>query len=133
MGDDNHPLARACLYPMGLAPGIVKADCFRLRMNLNIAANGYVELFLNCPARRGRLDQLGQGVTRDRINLTTLLGLLVACPPMTEQQQIVAANESLGQQIESAKAEGSKLSELKSGLMSDLLTGRVRVPEEYSV
>lgn len=42
MGDGNHPLARACLYPAHLPPGIVKADCFRLRMKTTMATNGFV-------------------------------------------------------------------------------------------
>ncbi|MGH8059646.1 MAG: N-6 DNA methylase, partial [Candidatus Entotheonellia bacterium] len=75
MGDENHPLARACLYPAHLPPGIVKADCFRLRMKTTMATNGFVMLFLNCPSTRRELNILGQGVTRDRVNLTTLLTL----------------------------------------------------------
>lgn len=132
-GDENHPLARACLYPAHLPPGIVKADCFRLRMKTTMATNGFVMLFLNCPSTRRELNILGQGVTRDRVNLTTLLKLRVLRPPVEEQRQIVKIIDALDLKIRTEEALLAKLAALKSGLMSDLLTGRVRVPEEIVV
>jgi len=132
MGDENHPLARACLYPAHLPPGIVKADCFRLRMKTTMAANGFVMLFLNCPSTRRELNVLGQGVTRDRVNLTTLLTLRVLQPPIEEQRHIVKMIEALDLRIQTEEVFHSKLAFLKSGLISDLLTGRVRVPESIS-
>jgi type I restriction enzyme S subunit len=46
-----------------------------------------------------------------------------------EQEQIAAAIQNLEAQL-SKEADGlSKLRQLKSGLMTDLLTGRIRVPE----
>jgi len=132
MGDENHPLARACLYPAHLPPGIVKADCFRLRMKTTMAANGFVMLFLNCPSTRRELNVLGQGVTRDRVNLTTLLTLRVLQPPIEEQRHIVKMIEALDLRIQTEEVFHSKLAFLKSGLMTDLLTGRVRVPESIA-
>jgi len=129
MGDENHPLARACLYPVHLPPGIVKADCFRLRMKTTMAMNGFVMLFLNSPSTRRELNVLGQGVTRDRVNLTTLLTLRVLRPPVEEQRHIVKMIEALDLRIQTEEEFHSKLAFVKSGLMTDLLTGRVRVPE----
>ena len=129
MGDENHPLARACLYPAHLPPGIVKADCFRLRMKTTMAVNGFVMLFLNCPSTRRELNILGQGVTRDRVNLTTLLTLRVLRPPVEEQRRIVKIIDASDLRIQTEEALCSKLTHLKSGIMSDLLTGHVRVPE----
>ena len=133
MGDENHPLARACLYPAHLPLGIVKADCFRLRMKPMMATNGFVMLLLNCPSTRRGLNVLGQGVTRDRVNLTTLLTLRVLRPPVEEQRHIVKMIDALDLRMQTEEALHSKLAFLKSGLMSDLLTGRVRVPEEITV
>ncbi|MCP5126082.1 MAG: restriction endonuclease subunit S [Gammaproteobacteria bacterium] len=130
MGDENHPVARACLYPAHISPGIVKADCFRLRMKLAIAINGFVMLFLNCPSTRREVNVLGQGVTRDRINLSTLLKLRVLRPPVEEQKQVVEAVDALDIQIQNEISLHTKLVFVKSALMTDLLTGRVRVPAD---
>jgi type I restriction enzyme, S subunit len=130
MGDQNHPLARACLYPSHLPSGIVKADCFRLRMNPTMAVNAFVMLFLNCPSTRSDLKTLGQGVTRDRVNLTTLLTLRVLRPQVDEQEKIAEALASMDAKILEEQNYWDKLQSVKSGLMSDLLTGRVRVPDD---
>ena len=75
------------------------------------------------------MNLLGQGVTRDRVNLTTLLTLRVICPPVDEQKEIVKRVEALDSAAKSEMENHGKLTLLKSGLMTDLLTGRVRVPE----
>lgn len=129
MGDENHPLARACLYPSEYPPGIVKADCFRIRMKPSQAINGYVMHFMNCPSTRRDVNLLGQGVTRDRVNLRTLLTLRVIVPSVDEQKEIVKRVEALDRAANAEMDTHGKLLSMKSGLMTDLLTGRVRVPE----
>jgi len=44
LGDENHPIARACCYPLDFEPGIVKADCFRLRADRSAADNRFLSL-----------------------------------------------------------------------------------------
>lgn len=101
-------------------------------MKTTIATNGFIMLFLNCPSTRRELNLLGQGVTRDRVNLTTLLTLRVLQPPIEEQRHIVKMVGALDLRIQTEEVFQSKLVFLKSGLMTDLLTGRVRVPESIS-
>lgn len=128
MGDENHPFARACLYPDELSPGLVKADCFRLRMRSELAVNGYVMHFLNCPSTRHEVQTLGQGVTRDRVNLTTLLTLRVSRPHVEEQKEIVKQVDALDRVVAAEQQARASLMQLRSGLLLDLLSGRVRVP-----
>lgn len=33
LGDDAHPVGRACVAPRGIEPAMVKADCFRFRLD----------------------------------------------------------------------------------------------------
>lgn len=127
LGDENHPIARACLYPDKM-PAIVKADCFRLRMRSTDAINGYIMYVLNCPTTRTDISALGQGVTRDRVNLTTLQQVRVRIPPIREQQNIVSMLDTHDTRIRAEEAYRDKLKLIKHGLMDDLLTGRVRVP-----
>ncbi|MEK9136499.1 MAG: hypothetical protein AAB393_05205, partial [Bacteroidota bacterium] len=132
MGDENHPLARACLYPDGFQPGIVKADCFRLRMKPSMAMNGFIMLLLNCPSTRGQVNLLGQGVTRDRVNLTTLLTLPSLRPPTEEQTAIAERVAVFDKQVQIEQQVRTTFIHVKDGMMIDLLSGKVHVPENAS-
>ena len=56
-----------------------------------------------------------------------------AKPRRKEQDQIISTVQTFDSEIAATSKELAKLSALKSGLMTDLLTGRVRVPEEVAV
>ncbi len=50
-----------------------------------------------------------------------------------EQQRILAAKHAIDDELRIVVQEIAKLKSLRSGLMTDLLTGRVRVPEGIAV
>jgi len=127
LGDDNHPIGRACQYPPDIIPGIVKADCFRFRLKCHLAVNAYVMYVLNCPLTRGDINALGHGVTRDRVTLTTVQQIRTRVPPVAEQTRIVSILDTHDTRIRAEEATLAKLRQVKRGLMDDLLTGRVRV------
>jgi type I restriction enzyme S subunit len=127
LGDDNHPFARSCIYPDSEPDAIVKADCFRLRLDTTLAMEHYVMHVLNCPITRRGLRGLAQGVTRDRVNLASLRRFMLALPPINEQRQICSAMTGLSKRVGHEETELVKLRLLKQGLANDLLTGRVLV------
>jgi type I restriction enzyme, S subunit len=133
MGDDQHPIARGCVYPEYLGPGIVKADCFRLRADPSAAINGFISLLLSCPWTRSELQRLAQGVTRDRVNLGNLMEFRLALPRVDEQAAALKRVLSLKLRIAAERDALSKLRLVKLGLMEDLLTGHVRVSTLRSV
>lgn len=134
LGDDNHPIARACIYPDSLNPGIVKADCFRFRLDQTVAQHRYVSYVLTCGTTRTEINRLAQGVTRDRINLSTVRQIRFRLPPLAEQLRIIGAVESISAGQEAEVQYLQKLISVKSGLMNYLLTGQVRVDEiEWAV
>jgi type I restriction enzyme S subunit len=51
-------------------------------------------------------------------------------PALREQIESMDTLDSLDDSIRNEREEMQKLTQLKSGLMSDLLTGRVRVPDD---
>jgi type I restriction enzyme S subunit len=73
------------------------------------------------------------GTTMVNLNITVLAHLVFAIPPKEEQEKIVRQIDEADATIQKELAKLSKLRLLKSGLMNDLLTGRVRVPEEIAV
>ena len=129
LGDNNNPIARACLYPKNSSPGIVKADCFRFRF-FNTKANAeYVMYALNCPTTRKDIPGIAQGVTRDRVNLTTIKKVRIPVPPIGEQEKICEILGANDERIQKEEQNMSKIKLQKKGLMHDLLTGKVRVNE----
>ena len=127
MGDENHPIARGCLYPAHLDPGIVKADCFRLRADPSLALNSFISLVLSCSSTRSELQALAQGVTRDRVNLGNLMQFRLALPSVDEQANVIAPVNALKRRLEAERDTLEKLRSVKLGLSDDLLSGRVRV------
>jgi type I restriction enzyme S subunit len=74
-----------------------------------------------------------QGGVMTAIRSETLRQLLLPVPPLPEMQAIETILLQFNKRIGEEEALLAKLAALKSGLMTDLLTGRVRVPEGIAV
>ena len=57
----------------------------------------------------------------------TIRKLNFPIPPLSEQRQIAAILTSVDDQIDTYQAKLSSLTKLKTGLMQQLLTGKIRV------
>lgn len=125
LGDDNHRPGRACLYPIELEPGIVKADCFRIRSS-NLIDSRYLREALNSSDVVHQVSRLAQGVTRNRINLSQLRRIVLRIPPLQEQQWIAEVLDTIDETIQGDEEKLVKLQQLRTGLADDLLSGRVR-------
>jgi type I restriction enzyme S subunit len=68
-----------------------------------------------------------------KLDLSELHRVYIAFPSPPEQQAIIDEIETIDSNINLHASETNKLDLLKSGLMTDLLTGRVRVPEGIAV
>ena len=98
---------------------------FRLR-SLR-AESRFSELFLNGQVVRSywrRVCSTSSGL--NTINQSLLRGVPFLLPPEREQVRIVAAEVAVSARIVGLTSELAKLHALKSALMHDLLTGRVR-------
>ncbi|QAU24806.1 restriction endonuclease subunit S [Dyella sp. M7H15-1] len=85
----------------------------------------FVELSIR-KAKRG-LDARAPQSAQKNINLQDLRPLLLAVPERAEQNRIAGRYEALQLQLQSEQEALAKYRYEKSGLMDDLLTGRVRV------
>ena len=90
LGDDKNPLGRACVAPANLGPAMVKADCYRFRLNTSRAMPEFIALALSATAG-SECGYLATGATRDRLNLGLASARVVALPPLNEQIEIVAS------------------------------------------
>jgi len=133
LGDDRNPVGRACVAPVDIEPAMVKADCFRFRLNRAIAAAPYMAFQLSTAAAA-----LGgawaTGTTRSRMNLSETGDRPVALPPLAEQRQIadVLAVESDKLDALTDKIECSieMLREHRTALISAAVTGKIDVRKE---
>ncbi|MFE1911735.1 restriction endonuclease subunit S [Streptomyces anandii] len=85
LGDQNHPLGRACIVPDGLGPAIVKADCFRLRLDQSSILHEYAAWALSSPVVADQVTSLARGSTRARINLEVVREITIPSPSMKRQ------------------------------------------------
>ena len=72
------------------------------------------------------LGRVAQGTTFTAIGRPDLTSLQVPVPPLKKQKRIAAILDSADRAIQENEAELAKLQKLRSGLASDLLSGKVR-------
>lgn len=94
----------------------------------------FLELLLRYSIARRRLVSSASGTSGSMVKITgaDVMETTVAYPSLDEgdeQRQILALKDSIDEELRSTRAERKKLSLIRSGLMSDLLSGRVRVSE----
>ncbi|MFI9214847.1 restriction endonuclease subunit S [Streptomyces werraensis] len=88
LGDSNHPVGRACLAPEGLGPAIVKADCFRARLDEGRILHRYAAWALSSSAVSQQIRTLTRGTTRTRINLDIVREIQLPVPSIEGQRRI---------------------------------------------
>ncbi|MFF8034572.1 restriction endonuclease subunit S [Streptomyces sp. NPDC016626] len=88
LGDGNHPVGRACVAPNDLGPAIVKADCFRARLDESRLTHRYAAWALSSSFVSDQVSTLTRGSTRARINLEMAREIKLPVPSVQEQQRI---------------------------------------------
>lgn len=132
LGDDNNPVGRACVAPESIGPAMVKADCFRFRID---ARRSDVQFLARQLSAGSYFDagQLSSGSTRSRIPLSTMSSRIVALPPIEEQREIAHWLEQALAKIDRLQEEAanaaSLLSERRAALISAAVTGKIDVRE----
>lgn len=107
-------------------PVVPGAFLIRFRMR-DIRLNRFYRRYFNSSQGRPYLDRLAVGGVQKNIKGSDVLCLLVPVPSPEEAIGIAERIESIEHDIESNQQLLTKLTLQKSGLMDDLLTGRVRV------
>jgi type I restriction enzyme S subunit len=130
LGDDNNSVGRACVAPEGIEPAMVKADCFRFRLDRAAAVPEFVarQLSAGAPADAGTL---ATGSTRSRIPLSVMSARSIALPPVSEQHLINAYLSTQSRALEELVAESeqavSLLQERRTTLIAAAVTGKIDV------
>ena len=116
-------------------PAMVKADCFRFRLNVSRILPRFAAYQLSATAEATSGD-MATGATRSRMNLTATATRKVAFPSLAEQERIVAFLDGKSVRMNNIRAaiEGAvgRLKELRSSLISAAVTGKIDVRQEPS-
>lgn len=130
LGDENNVVGRACVAPAGISPALVKADCFRFRLDGGVVAAAFVAAQLNVSAVADA-GRLANGSTRSRIPLSVMATRVIALPPLAEQVEIVAFVEreraAIDELVSEAETTIALLQERRTALISAAVTGKIDV------
>jgi type I restriction enzyme S subunit len=105
------------------------SNCF----SLVIARTGpkldphFLACYLNSPAGKYSVARAHFGSAQHNFNVGEMKRLAIIAPPISEQREIVRRAIAHEAVIAAEKRALAKLTRIRTGLMDDLLTGRVRV------
>lgn len=125
LGDESHPAGRACVAPDNLGAAMVKADCFRFRLNRHDAIPQFLAYQLSATA-----DAFAQanatGTTRSRVNLTRMAARRIVLPPIGRQRTVVDFLDSATRRVDALVSRKQQLIELlqenRTALISHAVT-----------
>jgi type I restriction enzyme S subunit len=98
-----------------------------VRLNKSQIVPFFAGLFLAGYRGQSQFDKLNESGAKAGLNLPTVKKLLVPRLDISEQEQIVKTLEANFHALKGHQSQLSKLRSLKTALMQDLLTGKVRV------
>ena len=130
LGDDAHPVGRACVAPEYIVPAMVKADCFRFRLDIRLLLARFAAYQLSSTAAAAA-GALSTGATRSRLNLTAMTTRKVALPPLREQAAIVSVLDRSYDEscvvIAKIREAIKHLKEYRTALISAAVIGKIDV------
>jgi type I restriction enzyme S subunit len=131
------PPCIAAVYPENMPLGIITADMIRMIPDRSKVNPIWLSTAINHDRSKRQVAAITAGVTRLKVTLADFRSLKIATPSPAEQELKVKLISSKEQLIAVEAQKLGKLKKQKSGLMHDLLTGKVPVtvsePEEAHV
>jgi type I restriction enzyme S subunit len=111
-------------------PTVFESNIMRIEVDESEILPKYLNGLMNTPIVLHQLQRRAKdAVAQSSINQQDVKGCLIPVPKLEEQGLVVDRIETEEGVIDKERAYKAKLQRLKTGLMQDLLTGRVRVPE----
>lgn len=120
-------IGKSCIYRDIGREAIYTTNIFRVKTS-SLVSSEFLWRLLNSLHLKGWMKK----ITKPAINQASFtkpefLAIPVAIPPVKEQSAIVLALENIDKNTRAKISDAEKLVDQKTGLMDDLLTGRVRV------
>lgn len=135
LGDENNPVGRACVAPECLGPALVKADCFRFRIDRTKAEPRFIAYALSSSATADG-GELSNGSTRQRITLSAMANRKVPRLSLSAQVRIANFLDEQTARIEALISEKGalleRLTEYERSRLWSLVTKGVAEPSDCS-
>lgn len=115
------PIGRACLVPDKKDRLITSVDVTIFRPSEEYDSK-YLVYYINSDENLSEINKYTSGTTRQRISRGNLANVAIKIPPLEEQRKIATIISTVDEQIEQTDQLIEKTTELKKGLMQQLLT-----------
>jgi type I restriction enzyme S subunit len=116
----------AAKVPLRLEGANISRAVGLLRLNKDITPD-YLVSYLNSPIGRRMVLAPSAGSAQLVVNLADLNKLVFPLPSLSEQTAIATVLSNIDAELAALEARRNKISDLKQGMMQELLTGRVRL------
>ena len=134
LGDKNNPVGRACVLPTSVPVSLVKADCYRARLDQRRLSHAFAAEYLSSEAGATGTRLATRGATRSRINLEIVRDAWVPVPPLAEQAAVAAEARRLRERIggieSRAEQQLDRLREYRQALITAAVTGQLDLSSE---
>jgi hypothetical protein len=118
------------IVPEELDGAVVSNDFPLMNVDEQTCLGAYLALIAKTDWFVASCAQASMGTTnRQRLSEADLLATQTSMPPLAEQQAIVARIEKVETAVRAAEAHLERLRALRSSLLENLVSGRVRLPE----
>lgn len=104
--------------------GVIANNLFRLIPKIKLYSKFYYYLLV---FKNDEILELSSSTTMSALNFTSLYNLELYVPEIKEQESIAQILSDMDNEIESLKSKLSKTKAIKDGIMSELLTGKVKL------
>lgn len=126
-------VGRVAVVPKNAEPGIINPRLVRYRPDITRVKPRYLQLAMQGPTSQVQLREAAKGTTMEGLNMQILGKLVLAIPPLSEQDAILnewhTKSEVLVYAENSIRSEISLLREYRTRLIADVVTGKLDVRE----
>lgn len=133
-GGDADKLGRGCVWQGQIEPCLHQNHVFVARPKPEVLRPQFLSLYARSP--RGKayfLDCAKQTTNLASINSSQLKAMPVPVPPMSEQDEIIERADTIRDREDREHESLASLQQLKTALLSVLLTGAIRVKPDIEV
>lgn len=131
LGDEKNRVGRACIAPDNLGPAMVKADCYRVRLNPKLIAHSFAAEYLCSDESWAQIYALAKGVTRSRLNLELVRRIRIPVPSLEKQREIIAGiteeRSTFATVSDRVTTSIDRLREYRAALITSAVTGQIDV------
>lgn len=124
-------VGRAAIVPIGVEPGIINPRLVKYRAKNNLAIPQFLQISIQSEFGENQLKLASQGSTMAGLNMQILGELLIALPPVEEQEQIInhvkSSMKKFDELITEVEAGIATLQEYRTALISAAVTGQIDV------